>query len=76
MERRMASVAEFSWQDSNILEHKPTGARFMTTLGTSAVSSFEVGLLATPLEDGGDYNLESVLDLVWRLVEARARRDG
>ena len=58
---------EYIWLDDATLEHAPTGARF--TKG-----SWEVGLLTTHLADGGDYDLESVLDLAWQLVERRNAR--
>ena len=67
------SAGEFRWLDPKTLEHVPTGARLTHTLGEPAVASFDAGLLTTPLGDGGDYDVESVIDLAWRLMAMKSR---
>ena len=66
-----ATAGEFRWIDGVTLQHMPTGARFIRAGKTLRASVVDVGLLGTPLGDGADYDIESVLDLVWRLVEMR-----
>ena len=63
---KMPTAEEFRWLDEATLEHAPTGAKF-TKL------TLDAGLLTTALEDGGDYDLERVLDLAWHLMDHRSR---
>lgn len=66
-----ATAGEFRWIDGITLQHMPTGARFACAGKTSQPSIIDAGLLGIPLGDGADYDIESVLDLAWRLVEMR-----
>ena len=69
-----ATAGEFRWIDGVTLQHMPTGARFVRAGKTFRASVADAGLLGIPLGDGADYDIESVLDLAWRLVEKRSNK--
>lgn len=70
MKRRQAAEQDFVWQDSELV-HTPTGARFVFRPGTSEITLTLVGLLGARLGDGQDHDIESVMDLAWKLAEQR-----
>ena len=72
MPRRQASAAEFEWLKDDELRHSPTNATFRIREG--AIEAVSAGLLAYQLDDGRDYEVETVLDLAWKIAELRARK--
>lgn len=69
MPLRQASAAEFEWLKDDELRHSPTNATFQIREG--AIEFISVGLLTYQLDDGRDYDIETVLDLAWKIAEQR-----
>ena len=69
MSLRQASTAEFEWLKDDELRHAPTNATFRFRGG--AMEALCIGLLAYQLNDGDDYDVETVLDLAWKISEQR-----
>ena len=51
----------------------PSGATFLVS--HREIVSLSSGTLSFALGDGQDYDVESVLDETWQMVEQRARRE-
>ena len=66
---RQASADEFEWLKDDELRHSPTNATFHVRGG--AIDALSIGLLAYQLDDGSDYDVETVLDVAWKIAELR-----
>ena len=70
MQLKQASAHEFIWQVNDELHHVPTKSTFLVRRGK--VSALCPGYLLYYLGDDSDYDVESVLDLAWKLAEHQA----
>ena len=66
-----ADKRPFEWLKDDELRHWPTIATFRIREGAIEAES---GLLAYQLDDGRDYEVETVLDLAWKIAELGARK--